>query len=134
MREFTVQMPISVEIGVRKKKRYYINLNIYRNKVGFLMNNVKKEYHRIAEPLIPTGMKFNQIELEYTLYLPNKLRRDISNVLSMVDKYFCDSLVTMVVIEDDNYHYLKKVTFKYGGYDEKQRGYVDILVREVKDG
>ena len=132
MREFTVQMPISVEIGVRKKKRYYINLNIYRNKVGFLMNNVKKEYHRLAEPLIPTDMKFNQIEVEYTLYLPNKLRRDISNVLSMVDKYFCDSLVSCGVIEDDNYHFLKRIEFKYGGYDPKGRGYVDILVKEVE--
>ena len=130
-RQFKVRMPITVEIGVRKKKKYYINLNIYRNKIGFLMNNVKREYHRIAEPLIPTDMKFDKIKLIYTLYLPDKRKRDIGNVLSMVDKYFCDSLVSMGVIEDDNYQYIEQIDFRLGGFDPKERGYVDIIVREV---
>ena len=132
MREFTVRMPITVEIGVRKKKKYYINLNIYRNKIGFLMNNVKKEYHRIAEPLIPQDMKFNKAKIIYTLYLPDKRKRDVGNVLSMVDKYFCDSLVTLGVLEDDNYMHIEEIDFRLGGFDPKERGYVDIIVQEVE--
>jgi len=130
MREFTIRLPISLEIGVRKKKKYFINLNVYRNKVGFLMNNIKKEYHRLAEPLIPK-MKFNQARITYTLYLPDERKRDIGNVLSMVDKFFCDSLVTMGVLKDDNYLYIEEIDFRLGGFDPKGRGYVDILVKEV---
>jgi hypothetical protein len=98
------------------------------------MNNVKKEYHRLAEPLIPSGIKFNQARITYTLYLPDKRKRDIGNVLSMVDKYFCDSLVTMGVLEDDNYQYIQEIDFRLGGFDPKERGYVDILVQEVESG
>lgn len=126
-------MPISVEVGVKKKRKIYLNLNLFRNEHHHVNNNVKKEYARIAHSLLPTlECPMQQIELEYTLYLPNKLKRDISNVLSIVDKSFCDAIVQHNLIEDDNYEYLKKVTYMYGGYDEDKKGYVDIVIKEVK--
>jgi len=131
MREFTVRMPIHVELGKVKKRKYYLNLNIFRLQVGHLINNIKKEYHRIAEPLIPK-VKYKQASLEYKLYLPSRLGRDISNVCSVIDKNFCDSLVKCDVLEDDNYHFLRKVTYILGGYDENKKGYVDITVKEEK--
>jgi len=135
MREFKVRMPIYVSIGIKKKRKIYLNLNLFRNEHHHINNNVKKEYARIAHSLLPTLKRpMKQIELEYTLYLPNKLKRDISNVLSICDKSFCDAIVQHNLIEDDNYEYLKKVTYMYGGYDEDKKGYVDILIKEVPDG
>ena len=135
MRQIKVKMPISVELGKKKKKKYYLNLNIMRNQVGHLINNVKKEYARIAHSVLPNnGIFFEHFELEYTLYLPDKRLRDISNVLSICDKNFCDALVNHKIVEDDNYQYLKQVTYKLGGFDEKGRGYVDIVVKEVAEG
>ncbi len=129
-KEFTVKMPISVETGIKKKRKHYLNMNLFRNNHMHTNNNIKKEYARIAHGVIPI-VKFKKIELEYVLYLPNKLKRDISNVLSIVDKSFCDALVAHGTIEDDNYEYLQKVTYRYGGMDENKKGYVLITVREV---
>ncbi|MNO01726.1 hypothetical protein D3C81_2219540 [compost metagenome] len=72
------------------------------------------------------------MELEYTLYLPDRRKRDISNVLSIVDKSFCDAIVTHGIIPDDNHEFLRKVTYMYGGQDPKGKGYVDIVIKEVK--
>jgi hypothetical protein len=132
MREFMVKMPISVELGKKKKKKYYLNLNIMRNQVGHLINNIKTEYARIAHGVLPNNDTFyKQFELEYELWLPDYRKRDISNVLSIVDKNFCDALVAHKIVIDDNYEYLKKVTYKLGGIDEDRKGYVLITVRET---
>ena len=89
----------------------------------------------VVLPLIPEelwGAKLKKIELEYELYLPNRLKRDISNVLSIVDKFACDALVEGGVFEDDNYEHLQKVTYKYGGMDEHKKGYVLMTIKEVE--
>jgi len=135
MRQFTIKMPISVELGKKKKKKYYLNLNIMRNQVGHLINNVKREYARIAHGVLPNNDTFYQhFELDYELWLPDYRKRDISNVLSIVDKNFCDALVAHGIVEDDNYEFLKKVTYRLGGIDDDRRGYVFITVKEVDDG
>jgi len=133
MREFSVRMPIAIELGKKRKRKYFLNLNIMRNQVGHLVNNIKKEYARIAHGVLPNNDTFfKHFELEYVLYLPDKRKRDISNVLSIVDKNFADALVAHGIVEDDNYTFLKKVTYLYGGFDPKGRGYVDIRVIEVE--
>lgn len=133
MRQFTIKMPIKVTLGKKKKKNYYLNLNLMRNQVGHLINNIKTEYARMAHGVLPNdGTFYAQFELDYELFLPNKLKRDISNVLSIIDKNFCDALVTHGIVEDDNYEFLKKVTYRYGGQDEKKDGYVLITVKEVE--
>lgn len=132
-KEFTIEAPIYVELGKKKVKKYYLNLNLLRNQVGHLNNNIKREYKRILEPLIPRKVYYEKFEVEYELFLPNKLKRDVANVCSIIDKNFCDSFVELGHAPDDNYEYLQKVTYTYGGYDEKKRGYVLITVREVND-
>lgn len=133
IQEFTIKAPIYVELGVKKKKKYYLNLNLLRNQVGHLNNNIKREYKKVIEALIPQDVFFEKFELEYELFLPNKLKRDISNVCSIVDKNFCDAFIELGYGVDDNYEFVQKVTYKYGGYDEHRRGYVLITVREVKE-
>ena len=131
MKEFTIQAPIYVELGKAKKKKYYLNLNLLRNQVGHLNNNIKKEYKRIIEPLLP-DVFYEKFELDYELFLPNQLKRDISNVLSIVDKNFCDTFVVAGHAHDDNYEYVQHVTYRYGGMDPNKKGYVLITVKEVK--
>lgn len=133
IQEFTIKAPIYVELGVKKKKKHYLNLNLLRNNKHHLNNNIKREYKRVIASLIPDGVYFEKFELEYELFLPNKLKRDISNVCSVVDKNFCDAFIELGYGVDDNYEYLQKVSYRYGGYDDKKRGYVLITVREVKE-
>lgn len=129
--QFTIKAPIYVELGKVKKKKFYLNLNLLRNQVGHLNNNIKKEYKRILEPLIPKDVFYEHFEIDYELFLPNKLKRDIANVCSIIDKNFCDSFIELGHGIDDNYEYLKHVTYRYGGMDPKKNGYVLITVKEV---
>ena len=131
-REFTIKAPIWVELGKKKKKKYYLNLNLLRNQVGHLNNNIKKEYKRIIEPLLPTDVFYEKFELDYELWLPDYRKRDISNVLSIVDKNFCDTFVELGHAVDDNYEFVQKVTYRLGGIDETGAGYVLITVKEVE--
>ncbi len=130
-RSFTIRLPIYVETGVRKKRKHYLNLNLYRNLPFHLNNSLKKEFKRLITPLLPTDIHYEKFNLEYLLYLPNLLKRDIANVLSVTDKFFSDALVEAGVVPDDNYLHLRKVVYQYGGMDDKKRGYVDVTVRET---
>ena len=127
--EFTVKVPIWVELGKKKKKKYYLNLNLLRNRVGHLNNNVKKEFKRVVAPLLP-DVYYEKFEVVYELFLPNKLKRDVANVLSIIDKNFCDVLVAEKKVPEDNYYHLQKVTYKLGGYDPKAVGYCIVTVKE----
>lgn len=133
LEKIEVRMPISVELGVRKKRKYYLNLNLYRNNNHHINNNVKQKYAEIAHNKLPMIIEepWSEFEIEYTLFLPNKLKRDIANVLSVVDKAFCDALVTHNIVVDDNYNHLKLVTYKYGGQDVDGEGYVDIVITNL---
>lgn len=109
-------------------------MNIMRNIPFHLNNSLKKEMKRVVLPLIPNeykGLNLTSFELHYALYLPNLLKRDISNVNSVIDKFVCDALVEGGVLEDDNYNHLKRVTYSFGGYDEDRQGYVIVTIKEV---
>ncbi len=104
-REFVIRLPIYLETGIKKKRKHYLNLNLYRNMPFHQNNSLKKELKRLVMPLLPRSeeIEFEEFELHYELWLPNLLKRDISNVLSIVDKFFADALVENGNVPDDNY-------------------------------
>jgi len=122
-------LPLFIETGVKKKKKNYLNLNIYRNMPFHLNNNMKKAMKEIVKEVCPEFF-FNEFELEYTLYLPDQRKRDISNVCTVIDKFQCDALTELGYIIDDNYDYLKKVTYSFGGIDVDNPR-CEVIVREV---
>ena len=125
--QMNIRLPIRVSLGVKKIKTYSLNLNAFRNWQHYLKNNIKQEFHRLVTPLIPTGKTYTKFRLVYTLYVPDKRKVDIANVLSIVDKNFCDTLVETGVIEDDNYEHLQEITFRFGGISPKN-GYATVEV------
>jgi hypothetical protein len=116
MDTITYDLPLSIETGVRKKKKHYLNLNLYRNMPFHLNNNLKKATKKIVEEVCPE-FRFETFELLYTLYLPDNRLRDISNVCCVIDKYQTDALTELGYIPDDNYKHLPKVTYTVGGVD-----------------
>jgi hypothetical protein len=106
-------VPLFVETGIKKKKKHYLNLNLYRNMPFHLNNNLKKT---MKELVLEAGLdfKYDKFTIVYTLHLPDNRLRDISNVCSIVDKYVCDALVENGNIPDDNYQHLDTVTYKFG--------------------
>jgi len=133
-RTWAHDLPIKTTTGVRKKKTTYINLNLYRNAVGMVINNQKKAFKAlIIEDFKKTFADdtFERCVLEYRLFLPDKRGRDVANVCSIIDKFYSDVLVTEGKIEDDNYKFIPKVTYMLGGTDETGEGYVTVTVREI---
>lgn len=112
---WTISLPLSVP--VTKKKFFSLNLNIYRNAHYMVLNKAKSAFtDRILGSLKKLPPQ-NHISLTYRIFLPNNRKADISNIGSIVDKFFSDALVDAGVIPDDNYLHLTHVQFFFGGID-----------------
>jgi len=111
----TLSVPISVQ--ATKAKKFALNLNQYRNAHYFTLNNAKKEFERSIKKILKELPKFKYIELEYILYPKTKHLVDISNVCSIVDKFFSDSLTENGIIKDDNYNFITRITYSFGEID-----------------
>ena len=129
MKTIEFNIPIHIDVGVRKKKKIFLNYNIARNLQFNVLNTIKKKTKAIVKEVCPE-FRFELYELEYKLFLPNKLKRDISNVCCIVDKFVNDALVELDFVPEDNYEYLKKVTYMFGGFDIEGDGYVTVKVIE----
>lgn len=106
-------MPLYIEIG---KRKHHINLNNYRNWHYQLSNNIKKEYKSVVTNKLRRfdGIKFDTIEIEFTMHRGDTRKVDRSNVLSIHEKFFCDALVELGFLPDDNDNYILKTTYITG--------------------
>lgn len=112
-------LPIKLLMGKRVIKSHSLNLNNYRNAPYHLLSDLKISFNELLEPQL-RGKKFQTpFVIEYKLFMGSARRVDLSNVCSIVDKFFCDSLVNYGVIEDDSTSFLKSVTYSYGGIDRE---------------
>lgn len=76
------------------------------------------------------GNKFEKpIEIEFVLYKGSRRRIDRSNFLSIVEKFFCDAMTELGVIEDDNDKFITSTHYRTGGIDTKNPR-VEIFIRE----
>lgn len=110
-------VPLYLSVGKRKPKRLPLNLNHYRNAHFHVLNSMKIQFKEaIASQL--TFPKLDQpVKIRYVLYPPTRRELDISNVLCIVDKYFCDALVEEGLLEDDNFNHLPHVEYQFGAVD-----------------
>ena len=116
---FKVTLPIYIWLPrkTKKDKKIAINLNTYRN-LHFIVENQSK---RLFKELIHSdliGVKFTKpITIHYEIFVASARLSDIDNVGSIVSKYFQDAIVECGLIEDDNYLWIKKIEFEFGGID-----------------
>ena len=122
-------MPLFIEIN---GKKHHINLNNYRNWFYQLSNKIKKEYKKIAEYKLrdKKGIKLGRVKLEFVMHRKDKRKVDRSNVLSIHEKFFCDALVELGFLEDDNDNFIVSTTYKTGDIDKINAG-VAITIQEV---
>ena len=124
--------PIYIDISreTKKDKRIYLNLNVYRNLHYIVNNQAKHIYLETIKTQIEKLRFDNQIEIHFTLFEKSKRKVDRSNVLSIVEKFFCDSLVTCGCLDDDNDNFIKSTHYYSGGVDSKNPR-VEILIKEA---
>lgn len=78
-------------------------------------------------------LKFeNPIRLTFVLRKKDKRKIDRANVLSIHEKFFCDALVELGCIPDDNDNYIES-THYYSGEIDKEYPRVDIIIEEILD-
>jgi hypothetical protein len=123
-----ISVPLSVPVS--KKKKFYLNLNQYRNAHHHTLAKAKVNYHDILEPLLAHLPRFHRIELTYTLFPGTRQLCDVSNICTIVDKFFSDSLVSCKKIEDDNLEFVPSVRFRYGGVD-KFNPRVEVVIEPI---
>jgi hypothetical protein len=124
-----ISFDVPLWVNVSKSKKFYMNLNNYRNTHFTALNKAKKQYKlEVMKSLgVVRPLMLSNYKIVYTLYAPDNRMRDLSNVLSIVDKFACDALVELKVLVDDNVGCLKSVVYEYGGVD-KSNARVNVMV------
>ena len=114
----------------KKDRKVSLNLNIYRN-LNFIVNNQSKiAFKHYVYPQV-MGLEIKPpVEIIYTLFPKTKRNLDISNILCIVDKFFCDCLVDIGCLEDDNYNYLPRVVYQFGEVD-KNNPRAEALIKSI---
>ena len=130
--EFRLSLPLYIELGVTKTKRYYLNLNTYRNLHFQVSNQLKKAFTCAVGKEVNSLPVFKKIRLTYTVYYSNNRLLDVANIGTIVDKFFCDALIALGKIEDDNYLHIPTVTYTHGGVD-RDNPRVEVTITKVDD-
>ena len=69
------------------------------------------------------------VTITYTIRPGSKRKFDLSNVGTVVDKFFCDCLVHSGILEDDNYAIVNGVSYVLGTPNTCKDTVVDIEIR-----
>ena len=127
---FTSPLFVMLPRKTKADKKVYLNLNVYRN-LHYISNNQAKEIYCEDMRKQMVGRKFTKkIDITFTLFKSSNRRVDRANILSIVEKFFCDALVHNGCIPDDNDDYIEATHYKSGGLDNGN-GRVEITIAEV---
>lgn len=128
-----LSVPIKLEVGVVKKKTYYLNLNGYRNWQFQLNNQLKKTFKiEVAEKIRELTPVTGTCRISYTIYYPTRRLFDIDNIGSVITKFTHDALVEFGILEDDNYKIVEEIVYRFGGID-KEYPRCDVVIEEINN-
>lgn len=107
MNKFISPIYLILPRKTKKDKKCALNLNAYRNRKSFLSNDLKIMYKEIMGSQLKWKTFKTPIWITYTLHWAYK--SDLMNVVAVVDKFFCDTLVEFKCIPDDNIEHLIEI-------------------------
>lgn len=117
VQEKLVTLPISITSGSKKIRKRYLNLNQYRNWHYQTSNKLKILFKEQVKGNLDFSF-IGKIEISYAYYAPDKRKRDLMNVIAVVDKFFQDALVEEGCIVTDDTDTVIKITSIYAGVDK----------------
>ena len=96
---YTFELPMAVTLPRKTMAdiRKSLNLNGYRNWHYITSNEVK----HLFIPITVEPFQANRIRISYHVTKKRKARFDTMNIITVVDKFFCDWLVSQKMIPDD---------------------------------
>ena len=98
---------ISLTPNGNKAQKFILNLNNYRNAQHIMLAGSKKAYHMVMAEVIqalPDKVDFRgkQFACRFDYWHPNNRAVDVSNPVSIIEKYVFDALQECGIISDDN--------------------------------
>lgn len=114
---FKLDLPLYVMLGNTK---FILNLNRYRNAHYRVLAAAKLKYSLEVLNLLPDNYpKFLEGEFfcHYTLFPKTAAIGDVSNPLSVIDKFTQDAIVEAGMFKDDNYKIIKGANYVFGEID-----------------
>lgn len=131
-----ISLPLTVTVPRKTKagKKYSLNLNSYRNWYSHESNALKVLYKGIVAEALKTSegeMGKPPYLFQYTIFAPTRRLFDLGNVGSIVQKFTDDALMELGLLEDDNYAFVRKVEYCFGGID-KENPRAELLITEFR--
>ena len=123
-----VSLPLKAPVS--KKSFFSINLNVYRNAHYQTLNKAKVVFKEIVTPLLKDIPKLQGCSLKYILYPKTNRPLDVANVCAVIDKFFSDAFVESGHLIDDNFNFIKNISFSFGGVDPLNPR-VDVYITET---
>lgn len=126
-------LPLYIDIPRKTKadKRFYLNLNVFRNAHHQILNQAKVLYTEIVRRIVawrPAEPLRMPLLLTYTYFPGTAQEADLANVLPIVEKFTDDALIKIGIFADDNYKIVRAVNYRFGGIDRKSpRAELEIL-------
>lgn len=94
-----------------------------------MSNNTKRRFKSDISRLLDFKLD-GKIKIEYFYWAPDKRKRDLMNVISVVDKFFQDAMVENGCIESDDLSTVVEVNSCYMGID-KEDPRLDVLITKL---
>jgi len=116
VRKIKIDLPLYVFVSKIRKK--WLTLNSYRNWHYSVSNNCKKKFKEDIRSSLDFKL-IGQVRIDYEYYAPDKRKRDLMNVISVIDKFFQDALVESGCIEADDVSIVIEVNSKFMGIDRE---------------
>ncbi len=126
MKEISINLPLSLRQTKGKVK--WLTLNNYRNWHYQTSNGLKVKFKKEITPLLNFKIE-GQVRIYYCYYAPDKRKRDLMNVISVIDKFFQDAMVERGCIEADDLSIVTEVNSKYMGIDRENPRLVAKIIK-----
>jgi Holliday junction resolvase RusA-like endonuclease len=97
-----ITCPFAIETGVRKKTRYPLNLNHYRNAHHAVNGAAKIKFKELMTPQLEGVGLQTPVTVVVQVFKPTRRILDKHNVDSIVKKFLYDAMTELGVWEDDN--------------------------------
>lgn len=115
--QYIIPLPLSIVYN-KKGDKFYLNLNQYRNTHFHTLNTCKVLFKELVQERISHIPRIKKLDITYTLFTGSKRSVDLANICSIVDKFFCDTLVESNVLIDDGLEYLSSIDYRFGSIDK----------------
>ena len=126
MKEISINLPLSLRQTKGKVK--WLTLNNYRNWHYQTSNGLKVKFKKEVTPLLKFKIE-GKVRIDYCYYAPDKRKRDLMNVISVIDKFFQDAMVERGCIEADDLSIVVEVNSKYMGIDRENPRLVAKIIK-----